>query len=250
MPECTLATTWSQEGKTVAGGKGEGNALDQLYCPTGLFIDSNNVLFVSDAGNGRIIKWEQGASDGTIVAGFQPEQLKLSTSVIVDREGTLFITDGSSGEDCRVIRWRREATSGETLFSSNSYLTGIAFDVSQEHFYVSHCDQQCVIKYAKDGSSKEVIVADGNGQGSALNQLDAPIDEIGTVYVSDLQNRRLVKWFINSKEAIIVAGGNGEGSQLDQLSCPMGILIDHFGAVYTVDAVTYPGFFSMLNLDF
>jgi len=102
----TLATTWSQERKTVTGRKDEENTLNQLYCLIGLFIDSNNEEIIVDTANGRVIKWDRGASNGTIVTGFE-----LLTSVIVDRKGTLSITDGPSSEDYRIIRWQKEATS-------------------------------------------------------------------------------------------------------------------------------------------
>ena len=54
---------------TVAGGKGDGSAANQLSSPRGVFVDSYGNIFVADAENHRIQKWAPRASTGTTVAG-------------------------------------------------------------------------------------------------------------------------------------------------------------------------------------
>ena len=59
----------ASSGTVVAGGNGSGTNLNQTYGPTGIFVDSDNTLYVSEAFNHRVTKWSPGASQGVIVAG-------------------------------------------------------------------------------------------------------------------------------------------------------------------------------------
>ncbi|CAF0816256.1 unnamed protein product [Adineta steineri] len=81
--------------------------------------------------------------------------------------------------------------------------------------------------------NKGTVVVGGNGKGNQLNQLNFPgfifVDEGQSVYVSDRQNHRVMKWRKGAKEGRVVAGGNGEGRNLNQLSSPEGLLVDNLG---------------------
>ena len=45
-------------GKVIAGGRSEGNRLDQLNCPTDVLIDkATNSLFIADRHNRRVVRW-------------------------------------------------------------------------------------------------------------------------------------------------------------------------------------------------
>ena len=47
-------------GKVIAGGRGQGNRLDQLYYPTDVLIDKEtNSLFIADLGNRRVLRWSR-----------------------------------------------------------------------------------------------------------------------------------------------------------------------------------------------
>ncbi|MFM7496521.1 MAG: NHL repeat-containing protein, partial [Bacteroidota bacterium] len=61
------------------------------------------------------------------------------------------------------------------------------------------------------------------------------VDEFGWVYVSDMENHRVVKWAQGGTTGQIVAGGNGAGSMLNQLHHPHGIALDAYGALIVVD---------------
>ena len=97
-----------------------------------------------------------------------------------------------------------------------------------EDLFVSDCE--------KGGGT---IVAGGNGQGNQFNQLKCPtfifIDREETVYVSDRDNHRVMKWMKGAKEGVVVAGGQGNGSSLKQLSFPQGIVVNEIGDVFVAD---------------
>ncbi|CAF1542572.1 unnamed protein product, partial [Adineta steineri] len=73
-------------------------------------------------------------------------------------------------------------------------------------------------------------VAGGNGEGRRLNQLYCPqgicIDSDKSIYITEPNNQRVVKWKFNSSSGQIIAGGNGKGNQSNQLNFPSDIIID------------------------
>ncbi len=82
----------------------------------------------------------------------------------------MFITTENDTEGS-VIRWKKGATSGETIIIANTSFYGIAMDPKETYLYVGHHREHRVDKYTKDGIFVS-IVAGGNGPGAALNQLD------------------------------------------------------------------------------
>ena len=175
----TLPTNarWSQNGVTVAGGNGYGNATNQLNNPFGLDIDDDNhSIVIADYGNDRIVEWKMGASHRRVIAGGQGrgnrlDQVYWPTDVLIDKEtNSLFIVDQGNG---RVLRWsrRRGTTQGEIIVD-NIDCWGLAMD-EQRHLYVSDTEKHEVRRYTI-GDKNGIVVAGGNGQGNQLNQLNWP----------------------------------------------------------------------------
>ncbi|CAF3871310.1 unnamed protein product, partial [Rotaria sp. Silwood1] len=79
---------WAQNGVTVAGGNGEGNGINQLSYPYGLYVDDDQSIYVADYFNHRIVEWKSGATSGRVVAGINGQgdganQLNFPMDVIV-----------------------------------------------------------------------------------------------------------------------------------------------------------------------
>ena len=216
----TLPTNarWSQNGVTVAGGNGYGNALNQLFWPHGLDIDDDNQsIVIADFGNDRIVEWKMGASHGKVIAGGggrgnRLDQLNHPIDVLIDKEtNSLFIADRGN---IRVLRWSRsqETTQGEVIID-NIACRGLAID-HQRYLYVSDTEKHEVRRYTI-GDKNGIVVAGGNGQGNQLNQLNCPtclfVDKEQAVYVSDERNHRVMKWNKCVNQGIVVAGGRGRG---------------------------------------
>ncbi|CAF0904416.1 unnamed protein product [Adineta steineri] len=106
----------------AAGGNGNGNALNQLSSPVGVYYDYlyTDSLYVTDCDNYRIMKYPSGSTNatyGTIVAGGNgagsgANQLNNPRSILVDSSGTLYISDGGNN---RIQRWLKNASSGTTV---------------------------------------------------------------------------------------------------------------------------------------
>ena len=106
---------WQQNGTTVAERNGQGNAINQLFYPYGLYVDDDQTIYVADQYNHCIVEWKSGATSGKVVAGGNghgngAHQLSNPFDVIVDKESdSLIICDSLN---TRVVRWpRRNGTS-------------------------------------------------------------------------------------------------------------------------------------------
>ncbi|CAF0987132.1 unnamed protein product [Adineta steineri] len=230
---------WKQNAITVAGGNGQGHKLNQLNNPYGIFIDKNKDMFISDFHNHRIVKWQYNANEEQIIAGGngkgnRVDQLNHPTDVIVDEQNhSIIITDFGNR---RVIQWSNQ---NQQILIGNIHCRGLAID-KHGFLYVSNHKKNEVRRWKIGEYDNEgVVVAGGNGKGDRLNQLDYPtfifVDEDQSVYVSDRDNHRVMKWRKDAKEGIVVAGGNGQGSNLNQLNGPKGVIVDELGHVYVAD---------------
>ncbi|CAF4429624.1 unnamed protein product, partial [Rotaria magnacalcarata] len=72
-----------------------------------------------------------------------------------------------------------------------------------------------------EGAKEGIVVAGGQGYGNALTQLSDPngifVDTLGTLYVADRGNHRVMRWTQgDKKQGSVVVGGNGEGAGANQ----------------------------------
>jgi len=240
-----INTRWTQNGITIAGGYGNGDQLNQLSSPYGIYVDDDHqCIYIADEGNHRIVKWKFGANNGRVVAGGngpgnRMDQLNGPTDVIIDKKNdSILICDQGNR---RVMRWsRRNNTSGQIIISDID-CSGLTIDNNGD-LYVSNREKNEVRRW-KIGEKKGTIVAGGNGKGNQLNQLNLPtyifVDTDYSVYVSDYRNHRVMKWMKGAKEGIVVAGEQDHGNSLTQLSCPYGVVVDHLNNIYVADCGNY-----------
>ncbi|CAF3362909.1 unnamed protein product, partial [Rotaria socialis] len=83
-------------------------------------------------------------------------------------------------------------------------------------------------------------VAGGQGEGNALTQLSYPdgifVDTLGTLYVADGGNNRVMRWTQgDKKQGAVIVGGNGSGAGANQFSSLVALSFDRHGNLYVVD---------------
>ncbi|CAF2077580.1 unnamed protein product, partial [Rotaria magnacalcarata] len=83
------------------------------------------------------------------------------------------------------------------------------------------------------GKKEGIIGAGGQGKGNVLTQLSYPkgvvVDQLGTVYVADFWNARIMRWPKGATQGSVIVGGNGRGGQSNQLNGPIGLSFDRHG---------------------
>jgi sugar lactone lactonase YvrE len=231
---------WAENAITVAGGNNDGNRLNQLFGPVGIYVDDDLTVYVADWHNHRIVEWRSGATIGRVAAGGngkgnRADQLDSPTDIIVDKKNDCFIISDRGNK--RVVRWpRRNGTTGQTIIS-NVDCWGLALD-NDGYLCVSDTSKHEVKRWRIEDNIA-TVVAGGNGQGNSLNQFNRPqsifVDEDNSVYVSDYYNHRIMKWMKGAKEGIVVAGDQVEGNSSRNLSKPTGVIVDQLGTIYVSD---------------
>lgn len=188
--------------RTLAGGNGKGSELNQLYYPTGIALDPNGDLYVSDMYNHRIQRWKPGATVGITAAGGNgygnsPSQLDEPGKIDVDAQGNLYIADTRNH---RVQKWEHGAQSGTTIAGGNGM---------------------------------------GNQNNQMNKPFGIAVHQSGAVYVSEIGNHRVTKWLPGATEGVVVAGGNGEGNGPNQLAFPLGLTVRNNGDIYVADTYNH-----------
>ncbi|CAF1038903.1 unnamed protein product [Adineta steineri] len=150
--------------------------------------------------------------------------------MIVDQQNNSIIT--ADRGNSRVIQWLNQ--NQQILID----YYGLAMD-KNGFLYVFDCIENEVRRWKIGEYNEGIVVAGGNGKGNQLNQFNCPtfifVDEDESVYISDKDNHRVMKWRKDAKEGIVVAGGNGQGKKFNQFSYPQGVIVDDLGQIYVAD---------------
>ncbi|CAF5095888.1 unnamed protein product [Rotaria sp. Silwood1] len=89
------------------------------------------------------------------------------------------------------------------------------------------------------GAKEGIAIAGGQSEGNARTQLSHPnglfVDTLGTIYVADLGNHRVMRWPKGAKQGTVIVGGNRQGAGENQLNHPDGLFFDQQGNLYVVD---------------
>ncbi|CAF1650906.1 unnamed protein product [Rotaria magnacalcarata] len=89
------------------------------------------------------------------------------------------------------------------------------------------------------GAKEGIVVAGGQGGGDSLTQFYSPeglfVDTLGTLYVTDSGNHRVMRWTQGATQGTVIVGGNGLGAGANQFNIPYGLSFDQHGNLYVVD---------------
>ena len=189
---------------TIAAGNGTlGNSDNQLDRPHGLTYDrQSNILFVSDFGNHRIMKYFYNNSTGIRVAG---NNICGTSTVQLCRPHALFFEQ-----------------------SSNSLL-------------IANYGTHNIVRWFLNDTQWSIVIGDSNGipgNSSSLlrNPTDVTLDPMNNIYVVDRSNHRVQFFPVGQSNATTIAGKTGMvGSNATLLRNPNSITFDNQLNLYVVD---------------
>jgi trimeric autotransporter adhesin len=200
---------------------GDGGAASaaQVNLPQGVFVDSNNNIYIADTHDQEIREIPAGQSTINAYAGQVGAACPLSTSRCNDGEA---------------------ATSGLLHLPQ-----GIFVDANGNGYIADSADNR--IRYVSKSTGNITTIA-GNGTqwfagdgGSATSaELDLPasvyVDSSSNIYVSDTGNQRVREFTIGGNIQTVAGGSMGDGPALSaQLADPYSVAEDSSGNVYFAD---------------
>lgn len=251
---------------TVAGGNGAGSAAGQLSGATGVTVDGAGNIYVLDANNGRVQRWEAledtvfiPSTSGSYTAKVYKGAALVSSNAIAYSD--IGISPVLSAVSCRTdtlvlagiremmadsVVWFKDgvrlgrsndtyAATGVTVVTGLSAPVDLAFNDSGNLYVAEYFDHK-VTKWSPMGTR---IGQFGSTSGSGAGQFNGPagldMDDTGYVYTRDA-NQRVQRWEPNGSTGTIKAGGNGAGSGLDQFKASFAkVFVDDTGNVFVPD---------------
>ncbi|CAF5126723.1 unnamed protein product, partial [Rotaria magnacalcarata] len=233
---------WAQNGVTIAGGNGSGDATNQLREPYGLFVDDDQTVVIADFGmDKRVVRWSRrsGTTQGEILI-----DNIACRGLAMDEQRYLYVSNTGKHE---VRRYQLGEKNGTLVAGGNGQGGGLnqlnepryLFVDRQQNVYVSDGSNYRVMKWNK-GANEGIVVAGGQGEGDAPTQLNDPgglfVDTLGTLYVVDSGNHRVMRWTQEDRnQGTVIVGGNDEGVGANQFNYPIGLSFDRHGNLYVVD---------------
>ncbi len=222
--------SWDQNAVTVAGLSNgtAGSSIFQLNWAWGMRISNNDVLYISDLGNSRIVVVNLNFTNNISIIGSGPG----STSGQFDNPYDVFVTNISLYVlDYGNGRVQKISLNGSNPSTALNY-SGLALPFylyidNNDNIYLSDTKHNRILLFH---SNSTTIVAGTGIAGSNNTQLNTPdgifVDQNGTIYIADYWNHRIMKWYSGATSGLIVAGNGTNGSSSTQLSQPTQIIVD------------------------
>ncbi|CAF1618049.1 unnamed protein product [Adineta ricciae] len=172
-----------------------------IYC-SGLALDKQGFLYMTEFENQRVTRWTLGSNlkFDSIVAGNNGrgnrlDQLYGPMNIFVDENQTVFISDNSNN---RIVKWPKGATEG-ILVGNIHYPKGIRV-TSSGNVYAIDSYYSRVIRWTPNDANGTVII--GEKQYTLSQPADLDLDANGNIYVCLYGKHRVEKFNLDKKECL------------------------------------------------
>jgi hypothetical protein len=230
QPKFRPTATWNTNGITFANRTAIGSI------PLGIFIDSNNTVYVPNRQTNQILVWNEGSESPTNIVYGNFTNFTNPNSLFVTSNGDIYIDDGALNG--RVQKWISTTETFNTVMNVNSSCFGLFIDIS-DSLYCSMTNHHRVVKRSLNDPVMTSVVVAGTGiPGSASNELSDPIgifvDVNFDLYVADCENDRIQLFQPEQSNGVTIAGRTSQNPTIS-LSCPSGIVLDAVKYLFIVD---------------
>ncbi len=233
---------WDENGVIVAGGGFYGSGSNQFEYPQGLYVDSNNTIYVADSGNHRIQQWFPNAVSGntvigvTGVSGSNGSLLDYPTAVYGDTQQRLYVGDNNG-----IRVWSLGASIGYPLPGSSGIGSIYGIFVDQNGNIYASISLNCAVRMWTPTATSSTLVAGGTGCGLLSSQLYYPYglfvdSSTSTIFISNSDAETIVSWPIGATTSTIIAGQTSiSGTDDFLLNNPYDVKCDPYGNLYVAD---------------
>ncbi|CAF1114226.1 unnamed protein product [Adineta steineri] len=223
LPTFCANATWNQTALTFAT-----SALVGTY-PLGIFIDTNNTIYVADRSDNRIVIWLKGSTTPA-----------RNISGGLNGPYPLFVTDNddvyvdNSYANYRIDKWAWNTTNSVPAMYVCSQCYGIFVDINNMLYCSMYAYHQVIYKSLTQNLNVWTTVAGvSNTAGSTSTTLNNPcaifVDNNLNLYVADYANSRIQKFASGQLNGTTISTG------AIALYHPTGVILDGGGYVFIVD---------------
>ncbi|CAF1614150.1 unnamed protein product [Rotaria magnacalcarata] len=183
------------------GGSATGTAVTNLTLsnPCDLYVDNNNVLYILDTSNYRVLRWSNNVVTvvaGGFGAGSTYDKMSTSYSMFIDASYNIYVSDYGNH---RVALW-------SAGYPNMSQLVAGGYGA---------------------GSTPDKL----------YNPMGIYVDSFRTIYIADYYNHRIQQWNANAIIGITVAGTTAvSGSWSYLLYYPTTVIYDQHNYLYILDS--------------
>jgi hypothetical protein len=224
QPKLCPSATWNATGITFAN-----ISLVGTY-PTGIFVNINNTVYVTNRVSSLIQVWYEGSINPNIT--FHVNDVD-SWSLFVTTTDDIYIDNNNNAID----KWRLNSSSKVATF----YTGGVCYDLFMDRNNSLYCAlfySHQVIKRSLNSSNNRTTIVGGTGcPGFAPNMLFNPygifVDINFNLYVADSSNNR-IQFFPSGQSNAITVAGNGAPETIT-LYGPTDVVLDADGFLFIVD---------------
>jgi streptogramin lyase len=227
QPKFCPDASWNPNATTFAASNIVGGG------PYGIFVNTNNTVYVADKQNGQILVWFSNSINPTrTISG----NLASPWALFVTTSGDIYVDNGNSNG--RVDKWALNANSSVPAMYVGSACWGLFVDINDTLYCSLRALNQVVTKSLNSDSNITRTVAGTGTPGSESNMLSYPegifVDINFNLYVADYNNSRIQLFQFGQLNATTVAGNKSSNATIT-LYGPTGIVLDADGYLFIVD---------------
>ncbi|CAF1374165.1 unnamed protein product [Adineta steineri] len=222
QPKLCANASWNSTAITFANSTVVGTG------PTGIFVDSNNTVYVADRLNNRIQVWLNGnmTPSRTISGG-----LYASYSLFATDNGDIYVDNAYS--NMRVDKWGTNSNSSVPAMYVCPQCTGVFVDINNM-LYCSVYNYHQIVSQSLDKSLNMLSIVAGTGTAGATSlTLNSPrgifVDTNLSLYVADGNNNRIQKFMSGQLNGTTIPTGT------ITLSMPSAVVLDADGYLFISD---------------
>lgn len=206
-----------------------------MNSPTGVAADDDGNIYVTDAEDNQVIKYDANGSLLSVWQQIDPDSevnFGMPTGIAVSVTGSVYVADSVNE---RVYSFNDSGSLMGTM-GENGEMTdpiGVAVDKASGKVYVVNSITSQIKVYDANGSLEGTWGdVPGNGAGQFRYPTGVAVDDDGNVYVADTGNDQIQKWDANGQ--FVKKWGN-IGNLDGQFNGPGGVAVDRDGNVYVAD---------------
>jgi tripartite motif-containing protein 71 len=227
QPKLGAFASWSANGITLTNSNTIG------WYPYGIYVNTNNTIYVSNREKGKIQMCLEGNMTFTSNTF---NNISNSHSLFVTITGDIYVDNGYPNG--RVDKWPSNTTMGDPVMTVSQECYGLFVSINNI-LYCSIMDLHHIVTKSLDsGLNASTTVAGTSCPGSTSYMLYYPcgifVDVNLNLYVADCGNDRVQLFKTGQFSGITVAGNGTSGTFM--LNCPTGIVLDGTHYLFIVDS--------------